>query len=237
MTVDAHTAHHLWNHCFKSELMHRRTTILVSHHIQLCGPDSKLILALDSGRVRFSGPWLRFQGSDAMNSILVANAPQETPEQETLETEKNVEEITTSVFAESISQSGTSIATIVNGKPPAAKKDTEEARKLVKEEKRFEGRISTGVWLLYIRANGNFCFWLILWVVLLLSSLSPVWENGWLKSVQFRFIRGVLADHPPSRIWSASGAPPQKAGFFLGVYAGVGILVRTFLYNSLIIGI
>jgi hypothetical protein len=156
--------------------MHGRTTILVSHHIQLCGPDSKLILALDGGRVRFSGPWLKFQGSDAMNSILVANPAQETPE-----TEKNVEKITTSAFAESISQSEANIATVVNGKPPAAKKDTEEARKLVKEEKRFEGRISTGVWLLYIRANGNFCFWLVLWVVLLLSSLSPVWENGWLK--------------------------------------------------------
>jgi len=212
--------------------MHRRTTILVSHHIQLCGPDSKLILALDGGRVRFSGPWLKFQGSDAMNSILVANPVQETPE-----TEKDVEEITTNAFSETISQSEANIATIVNGKPPAAKKGTQEARKLVEEEKRFEGRISTGVWLLYIRANGNFCFWLVLWVVLLLSSLSPVCENGWLKFVQIRFISGDLADHPPFRLWSASGAPPQKAGFFLGIYAGVSILVRTVVYNALIIGI
>ena len=181
ITVDTHTAHHLWNHCFKSELMHRRTTIVVSHHIQLCGPDSKLILALDGGRVSFSGPWPKFQGSAVMNSILVSNPTQETPE-----IERDGERITASALAESTSQPVANVAT-VDGKPPAAKKDAGEARKLVKEEKRFEGRISTGVWLLYIRASGNFCFWLVLWAVLLLSSLSPVWENGWLKCVQFNF--------------------------------------------------
>jgi hypothetical protein len=157
-----------------------------------------------------------------MNSILVSNPAQK----EAPETEKNVEKITTSVLADS------EATTNVNGKPPAAKKDAEEARKLIKEEKRFEGRISTGVWFLYIRASGNFCFWLVLWVVLLLSSLSPVWENGWLKCVQFSFIPGDTADHPPSRIWSASGAPPEKAGFFLGIYAGVSTLVGTFAYRS-----
>ena len=231
MTVDAHTAYHLWNHCFKSELMHHRTTILVSHHIQLCGPDSKLILALDGGRVRFSGPWLKFHGSDVMNSILVSNPAQK----EVLETEKNVEEITTGVLAESVSQYETTVATNVNGKPRAEKKVAQEARKLVKEEERFEGRISTDVWLLYIQANGSFCFWLVLWVVLLLSSLSPVWENGWLKCVHFSFISGILADHVPPRIWSASGAPPEKATFFLSVYAGASTFATPFVYKSLII--
>jgi hypothetical protein len=230
MTVDAHTAHHLWNHCFKSELMHRRTTILVSHHIQLCGPDSKLILALDGGRVRFSGPWLKFQGSNVMNSILVSNPAQK----EAPETEKNVEEVTTSVLAESVSQYE---ATNVNGKPPATKKVAQETRKLIKEEERFEGRISTDVWLLYIRANGSFCFWLVLWVVLLLSSLSPVWENGWLKCVHFSFVRGNPADHVPPRIWSASGAPPEKAVFFLSIYAGASTFATPFVYKSLIIRI
>jgi len=201
--------------------MHRRTTILVSHHIQLCGPDSKLILALDGGRVSFSGPWAKFQGSAAMNSILVSNpAHKEAPE-----AEKKVEEITTNVLSESSSQGEVTIATNVNGKP-AAKRNA-EARKLIKEEKRFEGRISTGVWLLYIRANGNYLFWLVLWVVLLLSSLSPVWENGWLKCVPFSFTPDDLADHAPCRIWSASEAPPEKAGFFLSVYAGVSPFIRT----------
>ena len=234
MTVDAHTAHHLWNHCFKSELMHRRTTILVSHHIQLCGPGSKLILALDGGRVRFSGPWLKFQGSDVMNSILVSNSAQK---EEAPETEKNVEEITTSVLAESVSQYEATVSTNVNGKPLATKKVAQEARKLIKEEERFKGRISKDVWLLYIRANGNFCFWLVFGVVLLLSSLSPVWENGWLKCVHFSFVPGNLADHVSPRIWSASGAPPEKAVFFLNVYAGVSTFIRPFVYKSLIIRI
>ena len=183
MTVDAHTAHHLWDHCFKSELMHHRTTILVSHHIQLCGPDSKLILALDGGRVRFSGPWLEFQGSDVMNSILLSNPSQK----EAPETEKNVEEATR-ILAESAPQYEATVVTNVTGGPPAEKKIAQEARKLIKDEGRFEGTISTDVWLLYIRANGNFSFWLIFWVVLLLSSFSPVWENGWLKCVHLIFV-------------------------------------------------
>ncbi|KIM46743.1 hypothetical protein M413DRAFT_63584 [Hebeloma cylindrosporum] len=199
--VDAHTAHHLWSHCFKSALMHHRTTILVSHHIQLCGPDSKLIVALDGGRVRFSGSWPKFQRSDVMSSILASNpAPKEDTE--------NVEEITTVLLVEPASQGQPNKATIVNGKLPATKKDGEKAHKLPKEEKRFEGRISRDVWLLYIRANGNLWFWLVLWVALLVSSLSPVWEKGWLK------------------IWSSSGDPPQKAGFFLGIYAGVKIATK-----------
>ena len=231
MTVDAHTAYHLWNHCFKSELMHRRTTILVSHHIQLCGPDSKLILALDGGRVRFSGPWVKFQGSDVMDSILVSNPTQK----EAPEAGNDVKEITTSVLAESVSQSETTVVTNVNGKPHTEKKVAQEARKLVKEEERIEGRISTDVWLLYIQANGNFYFWSVLWAVLLLSSLSPVWENGWLKCVHFSFVSGHLADHVPPRIWSASGAPPEKAVFFLSVYAGASTFATPFVYKSLII--
>ena len=155
-----------------------------------------------------------------MNSILLSNPAHK----EALpEAEKKVEEITTSVLAESTFQGKATIVTNVNGKPPAAKRNA-EARKLIKEEKRFEGRISTGVWLLYIRANGNYLFWLVVWVVLLLSSLSPVWENGWLKCVQFSFVPDDFADHAPRRIWSASGAPPEKAGLFLGVYAGVSAL-------------
>jgi hypothetical protein len=169
-----------------------------------------------------------------MNSILVSNPAQK---EEAPETEKNVEEITTSVFAESVSQYEATVATNVTAKPPATKKVAQEARKLIKEEGRFEGRISTDVWLLYIRANGNFCFWLVLWVILLLSCLSPVWENGWLKCVHFDFVPGNLSDHVLPRIWSASGAPPEKAVFFLSIYAGVSAFIRRFVYISLIIKI
>lgn len=52
-TVDAHTAPLLPpppNECPKGELMKGRTTVLVSHHVQLCAPGAKYIVALENGR-------------------------------------------------------------------------------------------------------------------------------------------------------------------------------------------
>ncbi|KDR80196.1 hypothetical protein GALMADRAFT_61920 [Galerina marginata CBS 339.88] len=206
--VDAHTAHHLWHNCFKGNLMNGRTVILVSHHIQLCGPDASLILALESGRVQYSGPWESFQGSAIMNSILVSSHT--LPESEEADATQ-IEEITDDSAPSQAQIKGPEISIAklpASNGPSSAATTRPEARKLIKDEKRFQGRVSWTVWLLYARANGGLPFWAIFWFVLILSSLSSIWENGWLK------------------IWSAAENTSERAVFFISVYAVVEISIK-----------
>jgi hypothetical protein len=70
----------------------------------------------------------------------------------------------------------------------SVKQDKKTARKLVEEEKRAVGRISSDIWKSYVLACGHVWYWVIFMVVLLLASLSPVLENGWLRYLSF-FLR------------------------------------------------
>jgi hypothetical protein len=63
-------------------------------------------------------------------------------------------------------------APVKNSKPP---------RKLVEDEARAVGRIGRGVWLEYIRGAGGPAYWSVFILVLILASLAPVAENGWIK--------------------------------------------------------
>ncbi|KAJ3514526.1 hypothetical protein NLJ89_g2331 [Agrocybe chaxingu] len=184
--VDTHTAGHLWNECFKGNLIRGRTVILVSHHVQLCGPDAKHILALEGGRVQYSGSWNDFKGSSIMKTIVNYIQTRDTT-------------LTDSMEDGAISPARDKLIDLPH---PDSEHGAEiKTRKPRKEENRFEGRVSKAVWLLYARSNGGLLFWLFFWIVLILGSLSPVWENGWL------------------RIWSSAPETSRRPGFYVGIYA------------------
>ncbi|CAA7267286.1 unnamed protein product [Cyclocybe aegerita] len=189
--VDTHTAGHLWNECFKGNLIRGRTVILVSHHIQLCGPDTKHILALENGRVQYSGSWNGFKGSSIMKTVVNYTQTQDT------------------TLTDSMEDGAISLARdkLIDPPHPNSENGSEiKTRKPRKEENRFEGHVSKTVWLLYARSNGGLLFWLSFWIVLILGSLSPVWENGWL------------------RIWSSAPETSRKPGFYVGIYAALVFL-------------
>lgn len=50
--------------------MRGRTVILVSHHVQLCAPGASYIVALDNGRVQFSGDRDAFKSSGVMAKLV-----------------------------------------------------------------------------------------------------------------------------------------------------------------------
>ena len=85
--VDAHTAHHLFNECLKGELMKGRTIVLVSHHVQLCAPGAKYVVALENGRVSYQGPSAEFQKGSVIRS-LVQSEHSATKEEEKAEEER-----------------------------------------------------------------------------------------------------------------------------------------------------
>jgi len=153
--------------------MRSRTIIIVSHHVQLCGPDAAHIVALDNGHVEFSGLWNDFQGSKTIQSIVLSN-PAETLTDEVLMVEDTDNGDLVKGPDENVSNDGDSNPDTVVLKEP----------KQAREETRFEGHISKDVWLLYIRSAGNIVYWIAFSVALGLASLSPVWESGWLRCVR-----------------------------------------------------
>lgn len=151
--------------------MRDRTVILVSHHVQLCSPGAKYIVALDNGRLEFEGDREKFQASGVIRKLVQATDATDAKEDlaETLEH---------TVLAESDnSQSSSTIA--VEASDVAVEKKA--PRKLVEEERRAVGRIGRDIWKTYILACGGGWYWTIFAIALLVASVSPVVENGWLR--------------------------------------------------------
>ena len=88
--VDAHTAHHLYTQCLKGPLMAGRTVVLISHHVQLCAPGANYIVALDNGRVAYSGDSDGFNSSGVMTSLVQSESTPDADTKEEEEIMKNV---------------------------------------------------------------------------------------------------------------------------------------------------
>ncbi|RDB27902.1 ATP-dependent bile acid permease [Hypsizygus marmoreus] len=205
--VDAHTAHHLYHECLKGELMQGRTVILVSHHVQLCVPGASYIVALDNGRVQFAGDRDSFQNSDVIRTLVQSiEVVGDSKEDDVVEDVLEKEVLPSSESSSTIAAPSTEVK--IERKPP---------RKLVEEETRAVGRIGKDVWATYVRACGNGWYWAIFITILVIASVSPVLENGWL------------------RYWSgrALERENESPSFYIAVYAGittVGLILSTLRY-------
>jgi len=177
--VDAHTAYHLYHECLKGELMQGRTVILVSHHVQLCAPGASYITALDNGRVLFEGSKDDFHSSGIMKTLVQSmEFSEEMDDKEGRVISEKGEE---TVLGEELDPSSETSSTVAPSPPASIKANKKPPRKLVEEEKRAVGRIGREIWETYIRACGNVWYWLIFIAFLIIASVSPVLENGWLR--------------------------------------------------------
>ncbi|TBU28095.1 multidrug resistance-associated ABC transporter [Dichomitus squalens] len=219
--VDAHTAHHLFNECLKGDLMRGRTVILVSHHVQLCAPGTKYIVALDNGRVQYTGDYDGLQSSGVLSTLIQSSGDEEKEDATAAEKEKQVEravedvaeEVTFRESTETSETSSTVAPTQADGETKPDKKQ-KAPRKLVEEEKRAVGHIGKDIWVMYLSACGSYGYWIIFACSLGVGALSPVFENGWLK------------------VWSGANlsSEPKSPTFYITVYAaitGVGLILTT----------
>ncbi|KAI0821920.1 multidrug resistance-associated ABC transporter [Trametes gibbosa] len=217
--VDAHTAHHLYHQCLKGDLMRGRTLILVSHHVQLCAPGAKYIVALDNGRVQYSGTYEQFGSSGVLNTLVQSGAADPADDKEETKVEK-VEEIIEAADSNTAHDSTEATSETSSTIAPTTPADTDvkpnkkAPRKLIEEEKRAVGRIGRDIWTTYLGACGGYGYWASFAVAIALAALSPVLENGWL------------------RIWSGSyqeSTEPRPASYYVEVYAIVCSLVLSTL--------
>lgn len=202
--VDAHTADHLFENCIKGDIMHGRTVILVSHHVQLCTNGAAYVVALDNGHLAFEGPSANFVGSPVMASLVQsANGP-------STETEEEVEPLAEQEAegdAESAEGSDTAVQPSEPDATPAAgpPKERKAPRKFIEEEKRAVGRIGSAVWECYITACGGKWYWTLFLASMVVAALVAVFENGWI------------------RVWSSSvqRGDSRSPGWYIAVYASV----------------
>lgn len=221
--VDAHTAHHLYTECLQGDLMCGRTIILVSHHVQLCAPGARYIVALDNGRVQFQGDRDAFQASGVIRSLVQSGGADVEDDQEQVRAVDDVDAEQEKALADSeasstVAPSETATAKVEKKNPP---------RKLVEEEKRAVGRIGKDIWLTYIWACGGTWYWVLFGLALLVATVSPVVENGWLRYAILIYFSLLYAKHG-SRIWSRDAEAGEDAKgpvFYITIYAIVSIHV------------
>jgi ABC-type multidrug transport system fused ATPase/permease subunit len=206
--------------------MEGRTVILVSHHVQMCASGAGYIVALDNGRVQFCGSQEDFHKSGVIRTLIQSTQYEATNDKAENVSEETVEQLETSVTeTEERSESSSTVAASV-------KQDKKPARKLVEEEKRAVGRIGRDIWNSYIWACGRAWYWVGFTAVLLLASLSPVLENGWLR--YFDFVRGLCRrTYNMFRYWSNAelNGTVESPGYYITVYAvlsSLGLFIGTF---------
>lgn len=220
--VDAHTAHHIYSKCIKGELMHGRTVILVSHHVQLCLTGASYVVALDNGHLIFAGEREAFEASP-VKETLVQNMGGAGKRQGAASTSESLAVpadqspvatlVQDDVEPDPVSETS---STIVN--EPQINAERKAPRKVVEDEKRAVGRVSRDVWELYVKSFGAYGYWAWFLFVLVLGALCPVAENWWLKT------------------WSGSSIEDAEAKgpvYYIVIYAAItltGVLFSTYRY-------
>lgn len=155
--------------------MQGRTVILVSHHVQLCAPGANYVVALDNGRVLFEGNREAFQSSGIIRTLVQTSDGDAGDAKDDAKEEETIEDLVIKELDPN-SESSSTITTILD-----TKAEKKAPRKLVEEEKRAVGRIGREVWLTYVKACGNGWYWTLFIAILVVASVSPVFENGWLR--------------------------------------------------------
>ncbi|CAK9783969.1 P-loop containing nucleoside triphosphate hydrolase protein [Cutaneotrichosporon oleaginosum] len=199
--VDAHTAHAIMENCLRGPLTADRTVLLVSHHTTLVSPSAAFIVALDNGDIKFAGTRQDFVDGGLMKE-LEAEDPEAQPTTGEIAEEKTVEENISDLKKPTHKQlESISGELSVPGSEPGSETSsiapTDEAttlaastdgllkqkvpRKLIEDEKRVRGRIAWSVWKTYFNALGGPVWWIVFFFAILVSTLMPVFERGWVS--------------------------------------------------------
>jgi hypothetical protein len=148
--VDVHTAEHITEKCLMGGLCRDRTIILVTHHVALCLPAASYLVELSQGKVLHQGTIQDLQDQGVLQKVIGQendHLPQALPDQES--------------------------DTFVEEQAKAKLETVKSDGKLIKDEFRAVGRVSTETYWTYIRAAGIHCFFLTV-LLLLLDRLSSV---------------------------------------------------------------
>ncbi|KAG8756217.1 hypothetical protein FRC12_010638 [Ceratobasidium sp. 428] len=200
--VDAHTAAHLFEKCLRGPLARDRTIVLVSHQVQLILPGASYVVALDNGRVLFSGPQTQFADTSVAQSITYSFKVEDAhndnqPPDELGEKQTDIENLNP-VADSTKNPSEQAEQTARIQKAP---------RKLIEDEARAVGRVKKEIWTTYLTACGSYVYWTVFLSVMLGGAMAPALTNGWL------------------RYWSGRSGESNERGplWFITIYALINL--------------
>ncbi|KAH9811640.1 hypothetical protein DFH28DRAFT_433779 [Melampsora americana] len=244
--VDAHTARHIVDHCFKGPLLKDRTIILVSHHVQLCAPIAAYVVCLENGNVDLatngddflsSKKYKTLSGIDAADDEenVVSNKPSPAlGSTKPKEPSKLTKRLFRNVAANDVPQfndnsPAESAASSVDGDSDSESETdslNKPARKFIEDETRAVGHVDASVFKMYLSANadglaGTLIFWTSFVAVFLGNKIMDVAEtyvlNLWSNS-------NDQAPKPTKTIFSLAFHETNSVDFYLGLYTAVTLL-------------
>lgn len=245
--VDAHTAKHIVDHCFKGPLMQDRTVILVSHHVQLCAPIASYVVCLENGSVELATSGTEFLESKKYKVLSGNNAADDDKNAATIptgvqgvskskESSKLINKLFKNVAANELptfsdSSPANSAASSVDddsdsggeSEGDSLKKD---ARKLIEEETRAVGNVDASVFKLYLGANadglaGTLIFWGLFLAVFLGNKIMDVTETYVLSLWSGS---NDKSSGPSTPVLSHIFLQSRSVDFYLGLYTAVTLL-------------
>lgn len=170
--VDAHTAAWIYDNCITGPLMEGRTCILVSHNIALTLRNAELVVMLEDGRVKDSGPPIALLDKGLLGED---------------------ELVKTSIMSRhnsSLSLAHTKSALNLNSIKKSDKPSKDESHnqnnaddgKLIQEEAKAEGVVSFQVYKWYFNLIGGFKIVLLMSIVYLCAQLGFICQAWWVRS-------------------------------------------------------
>ncbi|KAF9088984.1 hypothetical protein BGX29_012283 [Mortierella sp. GBA35] len=177
--VDAHTAEHIYGKCLVGPIMKNRTCILVTHHVRLCIPTAKLIVLMSNGEISLQGSVQQLREQGTLSQVL----------------EEDDEEQNTDSDADTVGDNDVGTSSTIANPPKLRRKSTakdlnvakdpaepaKDAKKLILEETRQEGRVKWSIYKVYVNAVGGIPFWLLLLGVFCLTRTVEVSESLWIR--------------------------------------------------------
>ncbi|KAJ1329797.1 ATP-binding cassette subfamily C (CFTR/MRP) member 1 [Microdochium nivale] len=189
--VDSHTAKWIFTNCILGPLMRDRTCVLVSHNTTLCAPLSDYIVLMENGRVDAQGSAMEVietgkLGEDLINksrpgSAHVSQVPSRVP--------SSVGEDSGTATLVDDGGNGASLTKVPSKKQSKSKDAMDEAK--------VTGAVKWSVIGLYLKAMGNWWFWVGVIVVFTGQQFSSVASNLWIQRWANQYVdtEGVSSLH------------------------------------------
>jgi ABC-type multidrug transport system ATPase subunit len=143
--VDAHVGRQIFDKCIGGEICHKRTRILVTHHVGLVQSKAKYIVELGEGTVIHAGLLSELAEDGTLEQIKSHEQQVEVPE----------------ALGESSTAVNSEDASIDDGEAENTlqKVQSKDAKKFIEDEKREKGMVKTRVYKVYFREAGGFFAW------------------------------------------------------------------------------
>ncbi|CAO3665762.1 unnamed protein product [Umbelopsis ramanniana] len=171
--VDSHTAKHIYRNCLRSDLMHGRTRILVTHHVRLCSGAAKYLVKMDNGRIALHGKVQDVLKSEFLHDVVGDEGTEFIEDDEDAIEDGAIDSSATTATEENSSQEQT-----IDGENASSKKPIHT---LVQSEGRQRGRVKSQIYKMYITASGGIPYWILIILLFCLVRSFNVGESLWLK--------------------------------------------------------